>query len=292
MPKSEALVLGVTGYRDGLLPLLSLRGLLGFKAAPADGGGKVVITSVNGLLVGLVVDRMGAILSAEPSLIEPTPSVLAARTTGEAQITAIYRGEGGQRLVPILAPDRLFREDIMQRLGTASETARPPAATGASDEIAESRYLVFRLGDEEYGLPIEAVDEVASAPDRLTRVPKAPSFLEGVINFRGKVLPVIDQRKRFDMPPMEAAEKRRLVVVRTERHRAGLIVDSVSEVLAARAADLEPAPDIAGEASRLVEDVLNLDGLGRMILVLNPAELLSRAERGLLDTFQDRQDGA
>ena len=113
-----------------------------------------------------------------------------------------------------------------------------------------------------------------------------------MINLRGKVLPVIDQRKRFDMPPMEAAEKRLLVVVRTERHRAGLIVDSVSEVLAARAADLEPAPDIAGEARRLVEWVLNLDTSGRMILVLDPAELLSRAERGLLDAYQARQDGA
>ena len=90
---------------------------------------------------------------------------------------------------------------------------------------------MFRLGDDEFGLPIDAVVEVAQVPAQITRVPKTPKFLEGVVNLRGDVLPVVDQRRRFDMPALENAEGRRLVVVRTDRHRAGLIVDSVSDVL-------------------------------------------------------------
>jgi purine-binding chemotaxis protein CheW len=80
-------------------------------------------------------------------------------------------------------------------------------------------------------LPISAVDEVARVPDQITRVPKTPNFLGGVINLRAEVLPVVDQRRRFNLPKFEGGEGRRLIVVRTERHRAGLIVDSVSEVL-------------------------------------------------------------
>jgi purine-binding chemotaxis protein CheW len=145
--------------------------------------------------------------------------------------------------------------------------------------------VVFRLGDEEFGLPVEAVDEVARLPERITRVPRTPAFLEGVVNLRGEVLPVVDQRRRFDMPPSEAGEGRRLLVVRTQRHRAGLIVDGVLGVLPVARDAIEPAPDLTGEANRLVHGVVNLEAAGRMVLLLDPAELLSRAERGLLDAF-------
>lgn len=177
----------------------------------------------------------------------------------------------------------------MRRLADAAKTAEHTEGR-APASLDVRRYLVFRLGDDEFGLPIEAVDEVAAAPAQLTRIPKAPKFLEGVTNLRGTVLPVVDQRKRFDMPPASEPEKRRLVVVRTERHRAGLLVDSVTDVIAADAAELEPALDLTGEAGRLVEGVLNLDDTGRMILVLGPAELLSRTERRVLDAFQAKQD--
>ena len=67
---------------------------------------------------------------------------------------------------------------------------------------------MFRLGDDEFGLPIEAVDEVARVPDQITRLPKTPKFLEGVVNLRGEVLPVVDQRRRFDMPALGGAGRR------------------------------------------------------------------------------------
>ncbi len=286
VPHSEALVVGVMAYRDTLLPLLSLRGLLGLPAATAsDGREKVVVTAVGGVLVGLVADRMRAIVPADPELIEPTPPMLAARTGGEAQIKSIYRGEGGRRLISILDPEQLFRKDVMARLGTADGASAPSieAATNRSDEAL---FLVFRLGDDEFGLPIGVVDEVAQVPQQITRLPKTPDFLEGVVNLRGDVLPVIDQRRRFDMPPLAKGDGRRLIVVRTERHRAGLIVDSVSEVLRSHAEAIEPAPDLAGETTRLVHGVLNLEASGRLILLLDPAELLSRSEQGLLDAFE------
>jgi purine-binding chemotaxis protein CheW len=137
-------------------------------------------------------------------------------------------------------------------------------------------------------LPVEAVDEVARVPEQIMRVPKTPKFLEGVVNMRGEVLPVVDQRSRFDMPKLERGEGRRLIVVRTERHRAGLIVDSVSEVLSAAPDSIGAAPDLTGDITRLVRGVVNLEREGRLILLLDPAELLTRAERGLLDAFASK----
>ncbi len=99
------------------------------------------------------------------------------------------------------------------------------------------------------------------------------------------MLPVIDQRRRFDLPPYEGDARRRLIVVRTARHRAGLIVDAISEILTAPEDAIGEAPNLAGETTRLVHGVINLKAAGRMVLLLDPDELLTRTERGLLDAF-------
>jgi purine-binding chemotaxis protein CheW len=285
-PRAEASVLGMRAFRDRLLPLLSLRALLGFASAPPTDSEKVVVASIGGASVGLVADRARAIISADPDLIEPAPALIAARMGGEARVKSIYRGEDGKRLISILAPEQLFREDAMQRLNTGQEAARPKAQSEFSGE--ERKFLVFRLGDDEFALPIEAVDEVARVPAQITRVPKTPKFLEGVVNLRGEVLPVVDQRRRFDLPKIEQGDGRRLVVVRSERHRAGLIVDSVSQVLGARTDAISDAPHLTGDITRLVRGVISLERDGRIVLVLDPSELLTRAERGLLDAFENK----
>ena len=293
LPASEALVLGVTPFRDTLLPLLSLRGLLGFTTrAERTDREKIVVTRVGGALVGLLADRMRSIFPADADLIEKIPPVLSARAGGEAKISAIYRGENGRRLVSVLAPEQLFREDVMQRLKASGGSTGEGDREAPASQREERQFLVFRLGDDEFGLPIEAVDEVARVPDQITRLPRTPKFLEGVVNLRGEVLPVVDQRRRFDMPALDERAARRLVVVRTERHKAGLIVDSVSEVLRCPADEIEPAPNLSNETVKLVHGVVNLEQAGRIVLLLDPAELLTRAERGLLDTFRAKAERA
>jgi purine-binding chemotaxis protein CheW len=290
VPHSEAVVLGMSSVRDTLLPLLSLRGLLGFSAtgAPeaANDRQKVIVMKLGADQIGLVADQARSIVAADPDLMDPIPAILAARTGGESKIRSVYRGEAGRRLISILSPDQIFREDVMQRL-TAGHQAHPAstkqAEAGGREELI---VLVFRLGDDEFGLPIDAVVEVSQVPAQITRVPKTPRFLEGVVNLRGEVLPVVDQRRRFDMPQLEKNGTRRLVVVKTERHRAGIIVDSVSDVLRTYLENVAPPPELTDEkTARLVHGVINLEKAGRIVLLLDPAELLTRAEQGLLDTF-------
>lgn len=287
IPRADASVVGMMAYRERLLPLLSLRALLGFASGAATNEReRVLVLAVGGGTVGLVADSARAVISADPALIDPPPAVIAARTNGQMRIKSVYRGEGGNRLISILAPERLFGEDVMERLNVGQDQTGPRAEDEDSQD--ERKFLIFRLGQDEFGLPVEAVDEVARAPDQITRVPKTPKFLEGVVNLRGEVLPVVDQRRRFDMAKSERAG-RRLIVVRSERHRAGLIVDSVSEVLGARANAIGPPPDLTGDITRLIAGVVNLDK--RIILLLDPSELLTRAERGLLDSLGEKTRG-
>jgi purine-binding chemotaxis protein CheW len=267
------------------LPLLSLRRLLGLPSAVLSRE-KVLIVTIGEVLIGFVADRTRAVLSVDPNRIEPAPPVLAARAGGEAQIKEIYRA-GPARLVSILAPERLFREDVMQKLmqGNATMKAKAQDENLGQSEANELRFLVFRLDDNEFALPIAAVEEVARVPDQITRLPKTPKFLEGVVNLRGEVLPVVDQRRRFEMKATSVDANRRLVVVRTEQHRAGLIVDSVTEVLRCSPDRIKPSPDLTGDALGIVHSVINLEESSRIVLLLDPSELLTRTERGLLDSF-------
>jgi purine-binding chemotaxis protein CheW len=280
-------VLGMMAYRDQLLPLISLRGLLGFAIAERfDGNEKAIVSCVGGALVGLVADRARAIVAAERDRIDPIPALLSARAGGEARIEGVYREETGQRLISILTPDLLFEENTMRRLGAGSGADAKQNAEQAAR--VERNFLIFCLGNDQFGMPVEAVDEVARMPEQITRVPKAPRFLEGVINLRGEVLPIVDQRRRFDMPKLERGKSRRLIVVKTEHHRAGVIVDSVLQVMRSYEDQIEATPTLTDEMSRLVTGVINLPDEGRIVLLLDPAELLTRAEQGLLDAFTSR----
>ena len=75
------------------------------------------------------------------------------------------------------------------------------------------QFIIFQLGEEFYGLPIGSVDEIVRCPDNLTRVPRAPGFVRGLMNLRGKAVPIIDQRQRFSVPGEKDSSRRRIVVV-------------------------------------------------------------------------------
>ena len=152
---------------------------------------------------------------------------------------------------------------------------------------------MFRLGDDEFGLPIEAVDEVARVPDQITRLPRTPKFLEGVVNLRGEVLPVVDQRRRFDMPALDDASRSAAWSWSgpSATRRASSSI-RCPRCCAARPTRSNRRPTSATRPCKLVHGVINLEQAGRIVLLLDPAELLTRAERGLLDAFRAKAERA
>ena len=279
VPRTDEAMIGVIPLRDRLLPLLSLPVLLGLEARARAEEARIVVASVGGARIGLVVDAVRAILRAAEEEIDPVPRVLT-RGRQEAQIQAICRLDGGRRLVSILSTDHLLEPGLVERLGidTSEEDRVMDEAVSAGTE----QFVVFQLGDENYGLPIDCVDEVVAIPDRLTILPKAPDFIEGIMNLRGKVVPVIDQRRRFDAPGAVDDRRGRIVVVRIGDAHAGFVVDSVSEVLAIAVEALRPSPELASRDSKVIDRIANLESEGRMVLLVDPQQLLDRAEQDML----------
>nr|WP_246389290.1 chemotaxis protein CheW [Microvirga mediterraneensis] len=282
VPQTGGIMLGVMALRGGLLPLASLRGLLGLRAADLGiDKSRVVVVRAGGVPIGLVADGMKEILRIPSGEIDPVPVILS-RGSAEAKIQGICRLEGGGRLVSVLSPNSLFRDQVW-----ADHVAPHIEKNSALSSIDNSshddeQFVVFQLGDEEYGLPIASVDEVVRVPETLSRLPKAPAFIEGVMNLRGRVVPVIDQRRRFKLTGNGQRRRERIVVVTIDRMLAGFVVDHVTEVRRISQSQLRATPDLAMDGSQVIDRIANIDVEGRMILLLNPRELLDRAEKDLL----------
>lgn len=140
----------------------------------------------------------------------------------------------------------------------------------------------FNLGKEEFAVDILKIQEINRMVE-ITKVPKSPEFVEGVINLRGKVIPIIDLRKRFNLPGSENTKQTRIVVVDIDNKVVGLVVDAVSEVLRLPANTVEPPPPIvAGIDSEYISGVGKLED--RLLILLELDKVLSKDEKKVLET--------
>jgi purine-binding chemotaxis protein CheW len=282
LPHTDAAMRGVAELEGALVPLVSARVLLGFENQGGSGdASRIVLTRLGNGVVGLVVDGMREIIRATPEMLDPVPPVLM-RARGEAQVEAICRLDNGNRLISILASGKLFDPETVARvLAQAERGAQQMSSTETGGEAAQ-QFIVFRLGDESYGLPIGSIDEIVRCPENLTRLPRAPKFVKGLMSLRGKALPVLDQRQRFSILGKGEGAKQRVIVVTIDSLQAGFLVDSVSEVLTLSASELRPAPELGSDASRVIDRVATIERGGHMILLVDPKALLDRAERDLV----------
>src|SRR6202165_1357387 len=139
----------------------------------------------------------------------------------------------------------------------------------------------FKLGAEEYGVDIAQVQEI-NRMVAVTHVPRAPEFMEGVINLRGQLIPIIDLRTRFGMPRAEHTKNTRIVVTEIGTKRGGMVVDSASEVLRLTVDQIEPAPEmIRGVDTEYIRGVGKIDD--RLIILLDLGKIVSGAERRELE---------
>jgi purine-binding chemotaxis protein CheW len=278
LPHADAATIGSIAWRDSLLPLLLLSGLLGMAAAPITPRTSILVIRIGSHRLGLVVDAMGRVERVAEGAIDTVPQLL--NRGGEAHIQAICRLDGGRRLLSVLATDRLVSQEMTARLLPDDRGATETMDDFCTQDDLQT-FLLFRIGDEQFGLPIEAVQEVMALPSQLTRLPRAPSFVKGVMQVRGEVIPVIDQASRFNGQPATAARPR-VIVLRMGELTVGFIVDAVREVARLPASALREAPDLGVEGMRVFDRMASLDGQEALVLIVSPRELLDRAERDLL----------
>jgi purine-binding chemotaxis protein CheW len=227
------------------------------------------------------MDSVNRVLRVARSDVDAMPSLLV-REGELSEISQICRLDGGKRLVSIISAPSLFRSATIKKALTALQTTHTSddrAATDATTQVDDDeQVVVFRLGKEEFGAPIASVQEIVRVPEQLSHVPKAPPFVEGVINLRGVVLPVIDLRRRLGLPAVARSDRQRVMVFSSNGPSTGFIVDSVAEVLRIPRATIAPTPQLSGDQSKLLARMANLEQQNRLVQLIDPAHLVEARE--------------
>lgn len=154
--------------------------------------------------------------------------------------------------------------------------------------MAKDLHIVgFRIGRETFGVPIALVHEIVRVPE-ITAVPDAPDYIEGVINLRGKIISIVDLRKRFGERQITVHKKNRILVVEVENKMVGLVVDAASEVLKIPPSEIDAPPNVFEEGElNYVTGVGKLGG--RLIILIDLGKILQRGELKRLADFADSQ---
>ncbi len=158
-------------------------------------------------------------------------------------------------------------------------------------EIVDGKFLTFQLSNEQYGIPIQKIKEIINIMD-ITSVPGSPSFIKGVINLRGKIIPIMDLRLKFDLEEKEYNQRTCIIVVEFDNsgsgRQMGIVVDTVSEVLNIQKSDIEPPPKYG---SRM--DTAFLTGIGKIrnkvVLLLDIDQILNSSEKTQLSEIRQEE---
>lgn len=172
---------------------------------------------------------------------------------------------------------------------TTTATALPPVGTAPKSDERAGKYLTFMIGKEEFGVAVLKVREIMGIQD-ITAVPRTPPYLKGVINLRGRIIPVIDLRLKFGLPGTEYTPRTCIIVVQVRNGAAvlqmGIVVDEVSEVITMAAGDIEDTPDFGTNvATNYILGMAKIKGKVKILLDID--EVLSGSEiRGLESVAQ------
>jgi purine-binding chemotaxis protein CheW len=273
LPNVPPYVKGVIHLRNVVLPIIDLRTMLGLPVPPIDEFTKVIVLRLKGKRLGLIVDRIHEVLRIRKSDIQKPPAFV--EQSGRGEISGIIRRD--DETIMLLAAAALFAEDVVS-LG--EEGAKEEAVSGRRE--TEVQYIIFRVAEERYGVPIEEVREI-NRITTITKVPKSPEFLEGVMNLRGEVIPIVDLRKRFGLPQIARSESTRIIVGEITGGKTGFIVDAVEGVEKIPEHAIAPVPDTvrSGEAGRFIERVAQRED--EVILILNMTRILTEEETRLVE---------
>ena len=148
--------------------------------------------------------------------------------------------------------------------------------------IKNQQLVSFKIGSEEFGINIMNVQEIIRMQE-ITKVPQMPGFIEGILNLRGNVIPIVDLRKKFDLSEVEKTVDSRIIVVSMLGRIMGIIVDSVSEVLRMNEEQIQPPPSIISSIGQQYIKGVGKLGQNRLLIMLEIDKILSLEEYHLID---------
>ncbi len=252
---------------------------------------RILVVDDGVLKVGYLVDHVNEVIRVDKSVINETPSIA---TTEKNEIRGVAKLDEGKRLILIMAEGAILSGSDSEALAdisqpdtknTEKEKEAESMAEGDVDQktlaeqsLEEEQLVTFFLDKEEYGLRIMAVQEI-NRLEAITDIPKAPSFIDGVTNLRGNIIPVLNIRNLFGLTPRENDDKSRIIIVDIGGSKTGILVDQVNEVMRLSKNDIDATPAIlSGSGNQFMDGICKLDGGSRMISMLDINNLLDGDE--------------
>ncbi len=257
---------------------------------------RILVVETGEIHVGLIVDSVNEVVRIPKDIIDETPWVA---TSAKKELKGVAKLDEGRRLIMIMDESSLLSQEEGAELGKLSKTAKTRTGTDNGEqkkvrmvrkEVDDEQLVTFTIAQEEYGIKIMQVQEI-NRLEEITSVPKAPSFIDGVTNLRGNVIPVLNMRILFGLESRDQDDATRIIIVDLDGRRIGLRVDKVNEVLRLPRSDIDPTPGIvAGHADhRFLEGVCQLDKGKRMVLLLDISEILSTKDKKAIETIDGRK---
>lgn len=157
------------------------------------------------------------------------------------------------------------------------------------EDTQKDKYLTFTLGEELYGIDIRAVIEIIGIMP-ITKVPEVPAYVQGIINLRGKIIPVVDMRLRFGQEYRPYSDRTCVIIISVNDVLIGLIIDGVSEVLTIPENSIVPPPELKSVRNRYVKNIGKLSE-EKVVLLLDWKKLFSTEDEALLENMNDDSEG-
>lgn len=275
VPNCESYIEGVVSIRNNLLPIINLRTYFGMEHLDISDHTRVLVVDMGNFTAGIMVDKISEVLRVPTDIIQPPPRF---STQSGEQLKGVAKLNNGKRMILMLEPSKLVSADEIVRI-TGADGINEQDANEKSIErqlLDEEQLVTFKIDSEEYGVKIANVQEINRMTE-VTKIPRAPYYIKGIVNLRGNVIPALDLRSLFKLPDKQVTDATRIIIVDFNGKRTGIVVDSVSEVLRFEKTLIEAPPDVlsSGIDSDYVEGVGKLDGGKRMILILDISKVLS-----------------
>jgi len=258
-------VMGIITLRNELITALSLRTLLGFEDTEETEDSRLLIINQNGTSLALLVDSIEEVKIVEKEAIETLPARFS-----DSKINAIYKSkEGITSLIDKNFLKKLIEEYfIEEEKNTIDEVDNKSNNTMKAGDDDMSEIAVFEIGQEEFAMEIEDLQEIIKYTE-ITPIPEAPTFVDGVINLRGLVIPIVSLPERLNFEKKITA-KSKILVCLIAKERIGLLVDDVNEILFID----DKFVSKSGSEESLFSDVITLNNGKRVILKLRTESIL------------------
>lgn len=275
VPNCEAYIEGVVSIRNNLLPIINLRTYFGMEHLEISDHTRILVVDMGSFTAGIMVDKISEVLRVPLSIVQPPPKF---STQGGEQLKGVAKLNHGKRMILMLEPSRLITADEISGISGMDETYEQAANEIITERqlIDEEQLVTFKIDMVEYGVKIANVQEINRMPE-VTKIPRSPYFIDGIVNLRGNVIPALDLRKFFKLPEKQVTDATRIIIIDYDGKRTGIVADSISEVLRFDKALIEAPPEVLsnGIDSSYIEGVGKLDGGKRMILILDIGKVLS-----------------